>query len=251
MSRSQLLIATCLFVLLVSNTYSQSKYQSPESAAAYGSVNQCRARAGEDACFGFTLVQDAAIFSEPKIESRILSRIPAGINPLFLSNSIESVEFPGWVSVVFLANNQYVKGWMRHLDIVLTSDLRRVVDCWPIEAINWDEDEGGDYAGGKFRLKFDRTGKILPKVVDGRVIDFDTKNFAIYYARGVFRIRPHTHLSILEYGPVFVLDNSSKKLTFLAKNPSSRFFPEEKLEGCKDIPKLDLDVPMKFKQDRK
>jgi hypothetical protein len=138
---------------------------------------------------------------------------------------------------------------MRQEDIVLASDLRRVVDCWPVQAINWDEDDVGDYAGGKYRLRFDKAGKILPRVVDGRVVDFDTRNFAIYYDRGVFLIAPHSDLNIERFTPFFVMDYPNKKLivTNPVKKPSARFFPQEKLQGCKDIPTVDASAGMKFR----
>jgi hypothetical protein len=209
---------------------------------------KCRVSHSEDACSGFPARARAPIYKEPSTSSQVVYYVSFD-SYIALFEPRESAAYPGWVSVASGSNNELYKSWMRQEDIVLASDLRRVVDCWPVQAINWDEDDVGDYAGGKYRLRFDKAGKILPRVVDGRVVDFDTRNFAIYYDRGVFLIAPHSDLNIERFTPFFVMDYPNKKLivTNPVKKPSARFFPQEKLQGCKDIPTVDASAGMKFR----
>jgi hypothetical protein len=246
------LLGICLLEFLAGNVYAQQKTQTPQSIAVFNSYIQCRAHVGDDACLGFAERNGASVFSEPNATSRIINRYPASIY-IFLTSNEESAQFPGWIPTVGFSNNQYVSGWARHTDIVLITDLRRVTDCWPIEIISWEEDEEVEVAGGKFQLKFDTAGKLLSSVVNGRANDLFAKSYAAYYARGVFLIRPHTDANLEGLVPIFMLNHANKKLTISApaKKPSSRFFPDKILDGCRDIPKVDLDAPMKFKQARK
>ncbi len=210
---------------------------------------QCKARHGEEACSGFPVRDQIAIYKEPNASSQVVKRVPFD-SYIGLLDPNESVKYPGWVSISTNLKGELVRSWMRHEDVVLASDLRRVVDCWPVEAINWDEDDVGDYAGGKYRLRFDRTGKIKPSnEVQGRYFGSDLKKFAVYYDRGIFLIAPHTDLNIERFTPFFVLDYANKKLvvTNPVKKPSARFFPQEKLQGCKDIPTVDARAGMKFR----
>ncbi len=245
---SQKLLIALLCALATVHVCSQPIPLSRQTIEIQSALEQCDKQFGNDACSGFPARDRVAVYKEPRTSSQVVKYVPFN-SYVGLLEPEESAKHPGWVSVASNLKNELHRRWMRHEDVVLASDLRRVIDCWPVEAINWDEDEVGDYAGRKARLRFDKTGKIRPKIVEGRVVDFDTRHFAIYYDRGIFLIAPHSDLNIERFTPFFVLDYTNKKLvvTNPVKKPSARFFPEEALRGCKDIPTVDAGAGMKFR----
>jgi len=132
--------------------------------------------------------------------------------------------------------------------------MRRVVGCWPIQALNWNEEGEGDYEGGQFRLRFDDNGAMLPgKRGKGRGSDNDyfSKHQAVYYARSVFLIRHRTDPNAANAGlvPIFMLDYPNRRVVVSApaRRPSWELLPEEKLKGCTEIPRVDPKSPVKFK----
>ncbi len=237
----------------VSAAYSQTYEPDPNLPTAIQMHGRCAAKAGREACWGFAVRPEISAYSQPDASSRTVSQYPLA-SYISLVEPSESSDHPGWVSVVAVINNKYVSAWVRRADIVLTSDLRYVVGCWPVQTLNWNEGGAGDYEGGQFRLRFDTNGTILPgKGGKGRGDDNDycAKHLAVYYAHGVFLIRHRTNPNAGKGGlaPIFMLDYPNRDVTISApaRRPFWQLFPDEKLKGCTDIPRVDPKSGVKFK----
>jgi len=238
----------------VSAAYSQTYEPDPSLPEAVQMHGRCAAKAGQEACWGFAVRPEIPAYSQPDASSRIISQYPLG-SYISLIEPSESGDHPGWLSVVaVINNNKYVSAWVRSADIVLASDLRRVVECWPVQALNWNEEGAGDYEGGQFRLRFAMNGAIQPgKRGKGRGDDNDyfAKHLAVYYARGVFLIRHRTDPNAGKGGfwPIFMLDYPNRHVTISApaRRPFWQLFSDEKLKGCTDIPRVDPKSGVKFK----
>ena len=226
---------------------------SPKTIVIHG---QCRAKAGNDACWGFAKRPKIAVYSEPAVSTRILDRYLDG-TLISLLEPAESKGHPGWISVAAVDRGRDAIGWIRHEDAVLATDLRRVTGCWPVEALNWDEEASESSEGGKYRLRFNTEGGLLPGkrgTGNGANNDYFAKHFGVFYAGGMTMIR---HLSEPNgerptLAPIFLLDYSKRQIVvwFNVSPPGTkiwRLFPDEKLKGCGEIPGVDSKSPVKFK----
>ncbi|HJY76382.1 MAG TPA: hypothetical protein VKE95_07100 [Burkholderiales bacterium] len=93
---------------------------------------------------------------------------------------------PGWVRARTLAPPDLpVLGWARHDRLVLATDLRRVVGCWPLASLNWHRPEAGDSPAADFRLLFTEKGEVRELGIGDKPI---STNYAVYYDLGIFRI---------------------------------------------------------------
>jgi hypothetical protein len=198
------------------------------------------------------------VYGDPVISSRILDHYPDG-TLIALLEPTESKSHPGWISVAAVDRGREAIGWIRHEDVVLTTDLRRVTGCWPGEALNWDEEESENSEGGEYRLRFNTSGAILPGKRgkgSGANNDYFAKNFGVFYARGVTMVRHLTEGNgdRPTLAPIFLLDYSNRRIVvwFNVSPPKDgtrawRLFPDEKLKGCTEIPRVDLKSAVKFK----
>jgi hypothetical protein len=219
---------------------------------------QCRASAGNDACWAFAVRPKIAVYGEPAVSSRILDHYSSDTLISLLEPS-ESKSHPGWIAVAAVDRGKDAIGWIRHEDAVLATDLRRVTGCWPVEALNWDEEESESSESGQYRLRFSTDGAIMPGKRgkgSGANNDYFVKHFAVFYARGMTMVRsltdPNGDRPTL--APIFFLDYPNRQIVVWFNVPPPkggtkawRLFPDEKLKGCGEIPRVDPNSPVKFK----
>ncbi len=219
---------------------------------------ECREKFGNDACWGFAVRPKIPVYSQPSAASRILDHYSTR-SMISLLEPTENKIHTGWVSVAVLDRGQHVVGWIRHADIVLTTDLRRVTGCWAVNELNWDEEASENSEGGEYRLRFNVDGKILPGkrgAGQGANNTYFANHFGIFYARGVTMIR---HLSEPKgdrptLAPIFVLDypNRNIDMWFNVSPPMDgtqmwRLSPNKQLKGCTQIPRVNPNDAIKFK----
>lgn len=103
----------------------------------------CTDKYGQPACLAYARRSGAAIYSEPHVQSRILERSEYGAIILLLEPA-QSVNKKEWIrtSVLILyeengekKSNKYF-GYVQRSDVVLYSDFRRIVGCWPLTALS-------------------------------------------------------------------------------------------------------------------
>src|SRR5262245_44388337 len=141
-SRTGSLALLCAFAVL-SAAYSQHYEPDPNLPAAVQMHGRCAAKAGRQACWGFAARPEIPVYDKPDTSSRTITTYRHATY-ISLIEPTESIQHPGWVSVVGAVGDQYTSAWVRRADIVLASDLRRIASCWPVQELDWDEAGGGD-----------------------------------------------------------------------------------------------------------
>ncbi|HLQ01071.1 MAG TPA: hypothetical protein VK143_02100 [Burkholderiales bacterium] len=193
------------------------------------------------ACFAYASRQGIALKSEPQETAEVVERAPLG-DLLTLLDPFESKQHPGWLMTRAIRDNQMEEAWVRRSDVVLTWEFQRVVGCWPVASIDWNEEGAGEYGGGDFRLRFARSGRLIAHKGDQDELH---KRYAVYYAGGIFFLwNPRNTEDRL--GPTFTLDYPRRRVTasIPALKPHFRLFKDEALKGCAEIPKVDPAQPI-------
>ena len=92
-----------------------------------------------DCYFTFVSVDPSAVYSEPKVTSKIIYRMARGLGGLVDPTSRSSDG--AWMKYYIPAPNEHLapggEAWVRTQDIVLFSQLRKVTACWPIRTLMW------------------------------------------------------------------------------------------------------------------
>ncbi len=149
-------------------------------------------------------------------------------------------ERSGWIRVEALVDGERaVTGWLPRTDLVLEADLRQVIGCWPVSSINWHQEEAGEVPETDIRLRFTPEGQVFELGVGDEPVP---TSHAIYYAKGIFRIRDQSEYSF-DYDVIGLLFPEKHRIElhldlgeFL--DPPYTMFDREKLSGCKVIPVL-------------
>jgi hypothetical protein len=158
-----------------------------ETEAAMAAYNQCIFDYGSRACIGFVVDPGIQVLSRPSGEAKPVGnfkyRPPERI---LLVDPASPPGNPEWIRARTLAlPDRSVIGWVRRTQVAIATDFRRVKGCWPVASINWHQPGGGDVADADMRLRFTMDGEVQEERAEGKRI---ATNYAVYYARGVFRI---------------------------------------------------------------
>jgi len=133
---------------------------------------------------------------------------------------------------------------------VLVTDFRRVIDCWPVAGINWHQSEAGDVPEKDIRLRFTMKGEVRELGLGDKPL---TTYYAIYYARGIFRIwdpsDDNSDFNVI--GMLFPETHRVELHLDLGRflKPAYTMVDRKRLAGCKEIPLLDS-KPMRLEKRR-
>lgn len=197
------------------------------------------------ACFGYSVAPEGAALREaPRASAPAIETVPRAMEILLL----EPFERNGWVR----ARTQPEDGtdareaWVQRSDIALAWDFHRVVGCWPVAELAWQEDESGDYGDLTFMVRSDVRGN-LDVTVDNT--EYDVRHMAAWHAKGIVRIAKlrRTDEALSAW---FILDYPQRSVRTIlgvygkVGDPPFRLAPDEKLQGCTTIPVVDPKQPM-------
>jgi hypothetical protein len=213
-----------------------------ETEAAIAAYNQCIFDYGSRACIGFVLDPRIQVFDRPSDEAKPVGNVkyrpPGGI---LLVDPASPPGTPDWIRVQTLAlPDRAVLGWARRTQVAIMTDFRRVNGCWPVASINWHQPGGGDVADADMRLRFTMDGEVQAERGGRRM----ATNYAVYYARGVFRILDKSNEDNDDLDITGMLIPEQHQVTLKlgrgrSLKPPYTMVDRAKLADCKQIPLVD------------
>ncbi len=222
----------------------------------YDEYASCDSSFGHGACYGFARKNGAVVYSKPDVSSNVLFQVKYGEVVLLLKPGSE-IKGDVWLPLYAAVDGPKgpytaeVRAWAKRADIILSSDFRRVVDCWPLKSI---EILGPKVEDEPVGVSFTTQGLVTgtdPSKVRGKQ--------HTYYADGVFLVQ-HERYANLGYGTQGAIDFSRHIVTsgslglgnsVALKGDEVSWFPADVLKGCKDVPKTDehsLPTPKEFSE---
>ncbi|SRR6266545_2200921 len=219
--------------------YAQGLVETPPGPGT--AFEKCLDTYGSTACWGKASRDGIALRRAPREDAEVLSRAPFAYGVALL-DPFESKEYSGWLMTMAIRDNHSEEAWVRRTDVILEWEFQRVVGCWPVASIDWNEEGAGDYGGGIFRPRFAPSGKLTAHKDDQGELH---KRYAVYYAGGIFFLwNPRDAEDRL--GPTFTLDYPRRRVTAStpALKPRFSLFKDEALKGCAEIPKVDPAQPI-------
>ncbi len=204
--------------------------------------DRCVSRYVPDECQGNAGTKGAVILDRPGNSGRILSRFEYGRTVLLLepASKLSSSE---WLPIAIAVGGprgpftDKVRAWARREEVVLNSDFRRVVGCWPLRFVVVPEGEiEGHYGSVSFTVK----GVARARSEDG--LEGPDAQLT-YYAGGIFTVRHPVYVTH-DYFIAGTLDYGTRTVNYLGEKllkgeKQVRWFGAKELEGCKQIPTVD------------
>lgn len=144
----------------------------------------------------------------------------------------------GWIPVKALGhvkgrNEDVPEGWVRRSDVVLPSDFRKVVGCWPVKAVVY---VGGDYAA-EVKFKLNGSASVKESGDESWINKQPPHRAQVYMARGIVAIE-----ALEKNRPRFFMSgyrNDERRLyPGGATAKEQEFFPDSTTKNCEAIPML-------------
>jgi hypothetical protein len=217
----------------------------PDPGSAY---DLCSGRASTVECTAYARRQGAVIYVKSDTKGKVLDRADHGIY-ILLTESAKEADKAEWIRTYTVLDNPDPKakkktkayfGYVRRTDVILDTDFRKVVGCWPVKYALVAEEAAGDFE--PHGVWFSTSG--LARGPDGR--DFGEQH--TYYAEGVFTVRhpKYANLHLYGHGTIDYEKRIAKYMgtVVLKENesvPGVEWFTPADLKGCKAIPTIDPD----------
>jgi hypothetical protein len=241
----EVLICTSVLALLLGVGFvARAEDHNPGAPGnALDKAAQCEAM--YNSCGIYALRNGAAVYVRPDIRGRVVARLKhgEGLGTLEPASKLDKVE---WVPVGIAIEGpkgpytRVITAYVRRSDVILDTDFRKVVGCWPVKYALVAEEAAGDFE--PHGVWFSTSG--LVRGPDGR--DFGEQH--TYYAEGVFTVRhpKYANLHLYGHGTVDYERRIAKYMgtVVLKENesvPGVEWFTPADLKGCKAIPTIDPD----------
>jgi hypothetical protein len=204
---------------------------------------RCKLTYGLFACDAYVRQDGAVLFAEANTSSPILRRKIFGqvlgmYEPASKSDNVK------WIPVYIVVDGpdgprtKAITTYVRRSEVILDTDFRRVVGCWPAKYVK-DPDGGDDYYPGETYF----TTKGIASYPHHPVTVREYGEQHTYYAEGIFTVR-HEKYSNRGYLGHATLDYASHTVKFVGTTPLKepeqvQWFSSDDLKGCKDFPTID------------
>ncbi len=234
------------FLLLMGPFVSSAANETPrafngESEDAIEAYNECT-RKYDRLCQGYASKTGVRARRAPQNDAPVIdgSVVYDRGDLILLLNPRPVPGWAEWVRVQVPINEAGATiGWMHHADVVLEADLRQVIGCWPVASINWHQEEAGEVPEKDIRLRFTPEGQVFELGIGDEPVP---TTHAIYYARGIFRIRDLSEYG-LDYDIIGLLFPDEHRVELHSDlgeflDPPYTMVDRKKLSGCKDVPVL-------------
>lgn len=226
-----------------------------EPGNALDKANACTGTYGFGVCAAVAKHSGATVYAEPNINSRVIVRWKhgEGIGTLEPASKLDKAE---WVPIgIAVAGpkgpfSRVITAYVPRSQVILYTDFRRVVGCWPLKAAGrpeaWVDDIVPQY------VWFTPAG-VATAWDPSATVDKDQKlvreTFArygeqrVYYADGVFLALPEKNLDLrLYYGTIDYEKRTVRYAGTERLDEGVQWFSPGDLKGCKQIPITD-DTP--------
>ncbi len=231
-----------LAVLFGANATSQGiDSLDPDNPTKY--YNQCMGVYGMAECQASAGPQGAAHHEAPDSAARVLAQIKYGqfVPLLEPASKLAGAEWvPTYVAVAGPRGpyTRVAKAWVRRAEVVLNTDFRRVVGCWPISFAVIPEEGIDEHPGW---VNFTVKGVASARIAGQLPAQYGVQH--TYFAQGIFTVR-HASDLLHDYFVSGTLDYEGKVVkylgeTVLKQGKQVRWFGAKELEGCKEIPTVD------------
>jgi len=246
MERRTVYLIVLSVIALQSSTASVSANDDTVNTDPYMAYMACEGTYGFGSCVAYARHAGAEIYTAQNEHSRILEHRNYG-DGILLVEPASKIRDAKWIrtyTVIVTKKNgggsgQSHFGWVHRADVIINTDFRQVVGCWPLKSAVTPEEPFEEVSIG---VGFNTSGLAGDPYPDERV----RKDYGLqhtYYADGVFFIRHERYVN-RTYGVNGTIDYSTRTAKYsgsIAFKELEWFSPDD-LKECKQIP-IVADIP--------
>jgi len=190
-------------------------------------------------CLAYAGVNSALVRNEPNSGSPVILKYNKG-DLIFLVKPAKDIKNANWISVLALVQNERVLAWMQHKDVILQTDFKKVVDCWPIKYMSiFDPRIKDGEKGNMGDIFIDKYGI----AVAGNDIDihYDYGKQNVYIANGVFVLRHNKYDNLNYLNEGATIDPDIQEVKYVGQVPLEngvqvKWRSKAELAGCRSLP---------------